>query len=71
MNISGGYNPVNWLNQARRNLTIKYLNLDFVTTCIHFFAEKVLISYIWLIPFSLVCIMDRVPRPSFFDTDTL
>ena len=29
---SGGYSPVNWLSQTRRNLAIEYLNLNFVTT---------------------------------------
>ena len=29
---SGGCNPVNWLNQTRRSLTIEHLNLNFVTT---------------------------------------
>ena len=53
--VSDGYNPVNWLNQTRRNLAIDYLNLNFVTTPklkpLHsFFAEKVFISCVWLIP---------------------
>ena len=26
---SGGCNPINWLNQTRRNSTIEYLNLNF------------------------------------------
>ena len=29
---SGGCNPVNWLSQTRGNLTIEYMNLNFVTT---------------------------------------
>ena len=29
---SGGCSPVNWLNQTSKNLTIEYLNLNFVTT---------------------------------------
>ena len=48
---SGGCNPVNWLNQTRINLTIEYLNMNFVTTGkltpLHsIFAEKVFISYV-------------------------
>ena len=79
---SGGCNPINWLNQTRINLTIEYLNLNFVTTpkltALHsFFAEKVFISCVWLTHVSLVrtmdsmCTMDSVPRPSFFDTNIL
>ena len=73
---SGGCNPINWSNQTRRNLTIEYLNLNFVTIPklipLHsFFAEKVFISCFWLIPVLLVRTMDSVPRPSFFDTDIL
>ena len=30
--FSGGCNPVNWLSQSRWNLTIEYLNLNFVPT---------------------------------------
>ena len=60
---SGGRNPVNWLNQTRRNLTTEYLNLNIVTTpeltLLHlFFAEKVFISCAWLITVSLVRAMD-------------
>ena len=73
---SGGCNPINWLNQTKRNLTIEYINLNFVTRPklipLHsFFAEKVFISCFWLIPVLLVGSMDSVPRPSFFDTDIL
>ena len=55
-------------------MTIEYLNLNFVTTPnltpLHsFFAEKVFISCVWLIPVSLVPTLDRVARPIFFDTD--
>ena len=67
---SGGCDPVNWLSQTRRNLTIEYLNLNFVTTpkltSLHsFYAEKV-ISCVWLIPVSRVCTI-----PSLFDADIL
>ena len=68
---SGGCNPVNWLSQTRGNLTIEYLNLNFVTTpkltpLNSFYAEKVFISCVWLIPVSRVR-----TRPSLFDTDIL
>ena len=56
---NGGCDPVNWLSQTRRNLTIEYLNLNFVTTPkltpLHsFYAEKVIFC-VWLIPVSRVC----------------
>ena len=66
---NGGCNPVNWLSQTRRNLTIEYLNLNFVTTLkltpLHsFYAEKAFIPCICLIRLS------RMPtRPSLLDTD--
>ena len=50
---SGRCSLVNWLNQTRRNLTIKYLNLNFVSTpkltllysfC-HFMQKKVKFLY--------------------------
>ena len=30
-NFSGGCNPVNWLGQTRRNLTIEFLDLNFAS----------------------------------------
>ena len=68
---SGRCNPVNWFCQTRRNLSIEYLNLNFVTTPkltpFHsFYAEKVFISCVWLIPVSWVR-----TRSSLFDTDVL
>ena len=66
----GGYNSFNQLNQTRRNLTFDYLNLNFVTTPLHsYFAENTFISCFWLIPVSLVGIMDSIRRASFFETD--
>ena len=42
--VSGGCNLVNWLSQTRRNLAIKYLNLNFVITPkwtpLHWFYTK-------------------------------
>ena len=59
--FSGGCNPVNWLSQTRRNLTIEYLNLNFVTTPkltpLHsFYSKKVFVSCVWLISVSWVCV---------------
>ena len=72
----GWCNPVKWLNESWKNLTVEYLNLNFVTTPkltpLHsFFAEKVFISCVWVTPVLLVRTMDSVPRTSFFDTDIL
>ena len=71
MIISGGWDPFNWLNRSRKNLTIDYLNLNFVTipklTPMHsFYAEKFFVSFVWLISVSRVR-----TRPSLFDTDIL
>ena len=64
-------NPVNWLNESWKNLTIEYLNLNFVTTPkltpLHsFFAEKVFISCVWSIPVSLVRTMSKLFRYRYF-----
>ena len=64
-------NPVNWLSQTRRNLSIEYLNLNSVTTRkltpLHsFYAEKVFVSFVWFISVSRVR-----TGPSLFDTDIL
>ena len=69
--VSGGCNTVNWLSQTRRNLTIEYLNLNFVTTPkltpLHsFYVEKVFVSCVWLVSVSQVH-----ARPSLFDTNVL
>ena len=71
MGSSGGCNPINWLNQTRRNFSIKYLNLNFVTTPklrgLHsFFLEKVFILAFVGFPFPWF-----VPRRTFFDTGKL
>ena len=65
-----GCSPVNRLSHTRRNLTTEHLNLNFASRTKlplshSFYAEKVFISCIWLIPFP-----ECVPRPSLFDTDT-
>ena len=71
LDSSGGCNPINWLNQTRRNFSIKYLNLNFVTTPklrgLHsFFLEKVFILAFVGFPFPWF-----VPRRTFFDTGKL
>ena len=66
----GECSPVHWLRQTRRNLTIEYLNLDFVTTpkltpLDSFYAEKVFLA------FGLFLLCGCLTRPSLFDTDIL
>ena len=59
--FSGGCNLVNWLSQTRKNLTIEYLNLNFVITPkltpLHsFYAVKVFVFCVLLIFVLRVCI---------------
>ena len=70
--FSGGCNPVNWLNQSRKNLAIEYLNFvttPKLTTSHSFFVEKIFISSVWLIFVLLARTVDSVSRLSFFDID--
>ena len=57
------------MSQTRRNLTIKYLNLNFgrttkLTLSHSFYTETVFISCVWLISHR-----ECIPRQSLFDTD--